>query len=257
VSLVILPGTLGLITNTATVSANGSDLNPANNSLQETTSVVPAADLTLQVLDTPDPVTAGELITYGITITNQGPSGATLVTLRDALPPSLTYISGSWSQGSCSSAGGLVTCNLGSIPSLGFATVNLLLRPNQVGLISNWASVSTGTDDPNAANNGTSTLSRVNSRPTLSALGNQTISEDAILGPLTFTVGDAETPAANLQMTGFSSNPSVVPDANIVFGGSGATRTLTVTPSANQFGTVQITRIVTTPMARQPPTRLI
>ena len=37
------------------------------------------------------------------------------------------------------------------------------------------------------------------------------------------------------------SNTTLVPNANIVFGGSGANRTVTVTPAANQSGTATIT----------------
>jgi hypothetical protein len=44
-----------------------------------------------------------------------------------------------------------------------------------------------------------------------------------------------------VRVTGASSNTTLVPLANIVFGGSGANRTVTVTPAANQFGTANIT----------------
>ena len=42
-------------------------------------------------------------------------------------------------------------------------------------------------------------------------------------------------------MSGSSSNTTLVPNGNIVFGGSGANRTVTVTPAANQSGTATIT----------------
>ena len=41
-------------------------------------------------------------------------------------------------------------------------------------------------------------------------------------------------------MSGSSSNTTLVPNGNIVFGGSGASRTVTVTPAANQSGTATI-----------------
>ncbi len=44
-----------------------------------------------------------------------------------------------------------------------------------------------------------------------------------------------------LTVTASSSNPSLVPNANIVVGGSGVSRTVTVTPVANQTGTATIT----------------
>ena len=60
-----------------------------------------------------------------------------------------------------------------------------------------------------------------------------------------FTVSDAETPAGSLTVTAASSNPSLVPLANIVLGGSGTTRTVTVTPVAGQSGTATITLTLT------------
>src|SRR5207247_10038606 len=45
----------------------------------------------------------------------------------------------------------------------------------------------------------------------------------------------------------YSSNPGLVPDGNIVFGGSGADRTFTLTPAANQSGTAWITIMVADP----------
>jgi glucose/arabinose dehydrogenase len=80
-----------------------------------------------------------------------------------------------------------------------------------------------------------------NTPPTISAIGNQTTNEDTATGPIAFTVGDSETPAANLTLSGSSSNATLVPNANIAFGGSGANRTVTVTPAANQSGTATIT----------------
>src|SRR5207248_1132583 len=45
--------------------------------------------------------------------------------------------------------------------------------------------------------------------------------------------------------SGSSSNLALVPNANIVFGGAGGNRTVTVTPAANQTGTATITVTVT------------
>lgn len=77
--------------------------------------------------------------------------------------------------------------------------------------------------------------------PTISPIGNQSINAGASTGPIGFTVGDAETAASALTVTGGSSNPSLVPNASIVFGGSGANRSVTVTPVAGQSGTATIT----------------
>jgi ELWxxDGT repeat protein len=89
------------------------------------------------------------------------------------------------------------------------------------------------------------TVNGVNDPPTISDITNQMINENGNTGALSFTIGDAETPTASLTLSGASSNTTLVPDANIVFGGSGANHTVTVTPAANQFGTVAITITIT------------
>ncbi len=85
------------------------------------------------------------------------------------------------------------------------------------------------------------TVNAVNDVPTISDIADQTINEDTNTGALSFTIGDAETAAASLTVSGSSSNTTLVPNANIVFGGSGASRTVTVTPAANKNGTATIT----------------
>ncbi|NLD36599.1 MAG: hypothetical protein GX654_06995, partial [Desulfatiglans sp.] len=77
--------------------------------------------------------------------------------------------------------------------------------------------------------------------PTISSIDDLTIDEDTNTGALAFTIGDIETAVNDLTVTGASSNTTLVPLANIVFGGSGTDRTVTVTPAGNQFGTATIT----------------
>jgi sulfur relay (sulfurtransferase) complex TusBCD TusD component (DsrE family) len=84
-------------------------------------------------------------------------------------------------------------------------------------------------------------VSLLNTAPTISGIPGQTIPQGGSTGSLNFTVGDVETPAGNLTVTGTSSNPTLVPASGIVFGGSGANRTVTVTPAATQTGTASIT----------------
>ena len=58
------------------------------------------------------------------------------------------------------------------------------------------------------------------------------------------TIGDVETAATALTLTAASTNTALVPVANVVFGGSGANRTVTVTPVAGQSGSTVITLTV-------------
>lgn len=80
----------------------------------------------------------------------------------------------------------------------------------------------------------------VNTPPTVSSIANQTITAGTSTGPLAFTVSDLETAAGSLTVLSSSSNPTVVPNSGVVFGGSGSSRTVTVTPAANQTGTATI-----------------
>lgn len=81
----------------------------------------------------------------------------------------------------------------------------------------------------------------VGTPPTISGIANRTISEDATTGAIAFTVGDAETSPGALTLQAASSNTGLVPVANVVFGGSGASRTVAVTPAANANGSATIT----------------
>ncbi|HXU76446.1 MAG TPA: LamG-like jellyroll fold domain-containing protein, partial [Methylomirabilota bacterium] len=80
--------------------------------------------------------------------------------------------------------------------------------------------------------------------PTISFLADKTIAEDTVLGPLPFVVNDTERRAELLPVFGQSSNPALVPDANITISGTGTNRAFTVRPATNQFGTATITLIV-------------
>jgi gliding motility-associated-like protein len=99
--------------------------------------------------------------------------------------------------------------------------------------------VSDGTES--ASTNFTLTVNDVNDPPTISSIAAQTTAENTPTNAIAFTVGDAETPVASLTVTASSSNTSLVPVANIVFGGSGANRTVTINPGASQSGTATVT----------------
>jgi VCBS repeat-containing protein len=90
----------------------------------------------------------------------------------------------------------------------------------------------------------TVTITPPNTAPTISDVSDQTINEDANTGALAVTITDGETSAASLTLTGSSSNTTLVPNGNIVFGGSAGNRTVTITPAANQNGSATITLTV-------------
>ena len=81
--------------------------------------------------------------------------------------------------------------------------------------------------------------------PTISPIVNRSVLESATTPAINFTVADAETPTANLVVTGSSSDTTLVPNASIVFGGSGAARSAVITPAAGLSGSTTITFSVT------------
>src|SRR5207253_1990611 len=77
-------------------------------------------------------------------------------------------------------------------------------------------------------------VNSVNDPPTISSVANQSTNEDTPTAAIPFSIGDVETPPDNLMVSGRSSNPDLVPDANILFGGSGSNRTVTLRPRSEE-----------------------
>jgi hypothetical protein len=123
--------------------------------------------------------------------------------------------------------------------------------PNATGTISftpvanasGSADITVTVNDGGAANNTVSQTFTVtvNQPPTISALTNRVIAVGTATPAIPFTIGDAETALASLTLSASSSNPALVPNASIVLGGSGSTRTVAVTPLASQAGVATIT----------------
>ena len=59
--------------------------------------------------------------------------------------------------------------------------------------------------------------------------------------PIPFSVSDVETPAGNLTVTATSANQTLVPNGNLILGGSGTNRALVIMPAPGQSGTALIT----------------
>ncbi len=84
-------GTVGLLTNTATVTSTSTDPDPSDDQATAVTSVT-SSDLAV-TKTVGGPVTAGGQATYTVTVTNNGPSPASNVTVSDVLPAGMTYLS--------------------------------------------------------------------------------------------------------------------------------------------------------------------
>jgi uncharacterized repeat protein (TIGR01451 family) len=143
------------IPDTATASAGNVVPNLTTNSATATVLVANAnsADMAIVKTAAPNPVSQGETVTYTLAVTNNGPASATTVTVADTLPTAVTYISLTTTTGTCSEAGGTVTCLLGTMANAGTATITIAAIAGTPGIVSNTATVTADQTDPNTANN--------------------------------------------------------------------------------------------------------
>jgi uncharacterized repeat protein (TIGR01451 family) len=155
------------ITDTATATASNIVPGITTNSASATVVVANAnsADMAIVKTGTPNPVTEGTPLTYTLTVTNNGPASATTITVIDTLPSVVTYLSSTATQGSCSEAGGAVTCLLGTMANAATASISILTIPGSPGVVSNTATVAAYQTDPISTNN-TSTQTETITAPT-------------------------------------------------------------------------------------------
>ncbi len=121
-------------------------------------------------------------------------------------------------------------------------TVTVTPAANQSGTATITISVSDGTDT--SSDSFVLTVNAVNDAPMISDIDDQTTDEDTPTSAIAVAIGDLETVGDSLTLSAESSNPGMVPISNIVFGGSGVNRTVTMTPAANYHGQATITVIV-------------
>jgi uncharacterized repeat protein (TIGR01451 family) len=170
VVLQVAAGTPSGTTIAETATANATNLVPSLTTNSATATVVVAnansADMAIVKTATPSPAVAeGDILTYSLAITNNGPASATNVTVTDPLPSGVTYLSATSTIGTCSQAGGTVTCLLGTMANAATATVTIVTLAGSPGVASNTASVTADQTDPILTNN-SSTQSETINAPT-------------------------------------------------------------------------------------------
>jgi uncharacterized repeat protein (TIGR01451 family) len=110
------PGTAA-ITNTATVTS-GSTESDASDNTASVTHLATGANLSLTASDAPDPVIAGENLSYTLTLGNAGPSTARDVVLTDPLPAGASFVDAVGGAGTTACAevtSGVVSCSVGDL----------------------------------------------------------------------------------------------------------------------------------------------
>ena len=159
------------ISNTATISSSTTDDSPGNDSATATTTVNAGADLSVTKTG-PAEQGAGFDISYSITVTNPGPNDAANVGLSDTVPANTTFRSFTQNTGptfTCNTpivgGTGTVSCSIASLAAGTTATFTLVVNVNadvvEGTTISNTASVSSTTSDPNQANNSSTVTTQI------------------------------------------------------------------------------------------------
>ncbi len=148
-------------TNTASVGSSDTfDPDTTNNTDDATVNTI-AADLSITKSDSPDPVVAGNNLTYTVTVSNAGPSDAANVVVTDTLPAGVTFVS---TTGCAEDPNGVPTCSLGTITAGGNKqyTVTVTVNAGTTGTLTNNVSVTSDTSDPVPGNNSDSEDTTVN-----------------------------------------------------------------------------------------------
>ena len=140
----------GSLTNVATVSSPTGDPNSTNNvTLPVITTVTAVADIGIGKSASAS-VSASSNLVYTISVTNFGPSSASSVVVTDTLPANVTFVSAS---GSGLNNSGVVSWSLGTLANGQVSNVTVTVTAPASGTLTNTASVSSPTGDPNSTNN--------------------------------------------------------------------------------------------------------
>lgn len=210
----------GTLSNTATVSSAISDPVPGNNSATDTDTLMPSADLSISKSDGSTTATAGTTTTYTIVASNAGPSHVAAATVSDVFPAacqSPTWTCVGAGGGSCTaSGGGNISTSNNVLPAGGSVTytASCPLSAAASGTLSNTASVSSATTDPNSGNNSATDTDNVVVSADLSITKTDGSNTEVPGTPVTYTIvasnaGPSDIGAASVSDTFAASCGSV------------------------------------------------
>lgn len=155
----------GQVTNSVTISGQNADTSPQNNTAKSVTTVVPSADLAVNV-SAPTSSLAGQPLEYTITATNNGPSPATGVTVIDVLPPlptDVTFVSAT--GGVTPDSSGKLTFNVGDLAVQASVTLVITVTPTAAAVghspLTDTATIAGNEHDPDTTSNTSHALTTI------------------------------------------------------------------------------------------------
>jgi uncharacterized repeat protein (TIGR01451 family) len=170
VNATVNPQTTGVLENDARVSSDTFDNNSANDLAHTFTTVTVQSDVSVVIAATPNPVVAGTPLSYRLTVSNAGPSTATGVSVSDALPGGVTFSSTSGAPCGYQTNTNVVSCTLPNLDPGQSAVVFIYTMVKSSTLppsISDAATASSASPDPNSANNSTTISTTVQTQADL------------------------------------------------------------------------------------------
>ncbi len=207
VTVVLQAAAAGSVTETAAVTSDSLDPNLSNNNATVTTVIDPACDLDVHIAADTDVAASGVGFDYTVTVTNNGPSDATSITLADTLPSGVSLVSDTSDSGVTPTvANGVVTVAIDTLPAGATATLALAVTttaPAGSSLVDS-ATVQGAEADPNTANNSATLSLPVRGVSDLSVTATADPASGYVGLPITFTIdvtnnGPADEPDAVLS----------------------------------------------------------
>jgi uncharacterized repeat protein (TIGR01451 family) len=173
----VAPSATNPIANTAVVAPGPgeADSEPANDSATETTTLAPAADLSVTKVAGAASAYWGEEVVYTITVNNAGPSDAQGVVVADPLPVELAFVA---TTGCLNDPAGAPTCQLGTVAAGASAVFSVTATVVSGDTVTNTVTVSATTPDPGGDATATSTIA-AGAAPEIPTLGEMAL---AVLG---------------------------------------------------------------------------
>jgi uncharacterized repeat protein (TIGR01451 family) len=141
--------TVGTATNSVEADQAGGLADPVDHQI-DTEIEPPAADMAIDKTTVEDEYLVDETFDYTLFVENLGPDPTTGVEVTDVLPGEVTFVSAS---AGCVFAGGTVTCSAAGLAAGADVTFTITVNPDEAGVVSNTAAVSSDLADPDPTNN--------------------------------------------------------------------------------------------------------
>ncbi|MBN1261388.1 MAG: DUF11 domain-containing protein [Anaerolineae bacterium] len=205
----------GSLLNTVAIRGNEPDPYLDNNQHYLISTITPVADLALTKTASPNAVAIGEEITFTLHIVNNGPDLAAEAVVTDYVPSNMTFVRVTTPYGECDPPNAwtnAVICALDPLDATASsATIDIVLIPNQAGMVINTAHIAGIEFDPNPGNNAGSAGIYVTEEP-VTAPRIQTVTPGTGLNttPVTLTIEGSNFDPEAVVMLGTTALSNVV-----------------------------------------------